>query len=169
MSETKQRFLDGLHTIKTLTGVSQSDFDTLKEAAPEATQWVDSVVQFFYDTIFAHARTAAVFHDGERPAREKTLQDWYLALFSFLFSAEASSVFSFFLKREEKPSLSLSFCSFLSVLFRDSCPYAWPENATNAKMINKAEIRMVLIFLIRAKRIKTGFIEKGHKGMPRPF
>ena len=64
MSETKQRFLDGLHTIKTLTGVSQSDFDTLKEAAPEATQWVDSVVQFFYDTIFAHARTAAVFHDG---------------------------------------------------------------------------------------------------------
>ena len=82
MSETKQRFLDGLHTIKTLTGVSQSDFDTLKEAAPEATQWVDSVVQFFYDTIFAHARTAAVFHDGERPAREQTLQDWYLALFS---------------------------------------------------------------------------------------
>ena len=78
MSEAKQAFLDGLNTIKTLTGVSQADFDTLKKAEPEASQWVDEVAQFFYDTLFAHARTAAVFHDGERPAREKTLKAWYL-------------------------------------------------------------------------------------------
>ncbi len=81
MSDAKQRFLDGLDTIKTLTGVSQRDFDTLKEAAPEATQWADEFTQHFYDTVFSYARTAAVFHTDERPDREKTLRDWYLALF----------------------------------------------------------------------------------------
>ncbi|WP_105317321.1 protoglobin domain-containing protein [Thermus tenuipuniceus] len=40
--------------------------------------WVDQVVQGFYDTLFAHPATRAVFREGERPAREKTLRDWYL-------------------------------------------------------------------------------------------
>lgn len=82
MSQVKQRYTAGLDTIKTLTGFSQQDFDTLKAVAPQATQWVDEIVQVFYDTLFAHARTAAVFHAGERPDREKTLHEWYLALFN---------------------------------------------------------------------------------------
>ncbi|MEN8241491.1 MAG: protoglobin domain-containing protein [Chloroflexota bacterium] len=89
MNDVKKRFMEGLDTIKTLTGVSQADFDLLKEAAPEANQWVDEVAKFFYDTLFAHPRTAAVFHDGERPAREKTLTAWYLALFSTANDDEA--------------------------------------------------------------------------------
>jgi len=40
--------------------------------------WVDAVVQGFYDTLFAHPATRAIFREGERPAREKTLRDWYL-------------------------------------------------------------------------------------------
>ncbi|MFN4070848.1 MAG: protoglobin domain-containing protein [Thermus caldifontis] len=40
--------------------------------------WVDTLVQGFYDTLFAHPATRAVFREGERPAREKTLRDWYL-------------------------------------------------------------------------------------------
>lgn len=40
--------------------------------------WVDQVVQGFYDTLFAHPPTRAIFREGERPAREKTLRDWYL-------------------------------------------------------------------------------------------
>ncbi len=32
----------------------------------------------FYDTLFAHPPTRAVFREGERPLREKTLRDWYL-------------------------------------------------------------------------------------------
>jgi hypothetical protein len=35
------------------------------------------VVQGFYDTLFAHAPTKAIFHDGERPAREQSLRDWW--------------------------------------------------------------------------------------------
>lgn len=40
--------------------------------------WVDAVVQGFYNTLFAHPATRAIFREGERPAREKTLRDWYL-------------------------------------------------------------------------------------------
>ena len=73
MSEIKQKFEAGLDTIKTLTGVSQTDFDTLRQAAPQAYAWVDEIVKIFYDTAFGHQRTAAVFHTGERPAREVVL------------------------------------------------------------------------------------------------
>ncbi|WP_053043578.1 globin family protein [Thermus filiformis] len=34
----------------------------------------DRIVQGFYDILFAHPRTAQVFREGERPAREKTLE-----------------------------------------------------------------------------------------------
>lgn len=40
--------------------------------------WTEELVQGFYDTLFAHPATARVFREGERPAREKTLRDWYL-------------------------------------------------------------------------------------------
>ena len=82
MTDVKKSFLEGLETIKTLTGVSQADFDTLKSAEPEASQWIGEITKAFYDTLFAHTRTANVFHDGERPARESTLTAWYLALFT---------------------------------------------------------------------------------------
>ena len=37
----------------------------------------EGVVPIFYDTLFAHPPTAAVFHDGERPIREKSLAAWW--------------------------------------------------------------------------------------------
>jgi hypothetical protein len=35
------------------------------------------VIESFYDTLYSHPPTAAVFVDGERPDREKTLSDWW--------------------------------------------------------------------------------------------
>lgn len=35
------------------------------------------VIQGFYDTIFAHPATRAIFAEGERPARELTLSHWW--------------------------------------------------------------------------------------------
>ena len=35
------------------------------------------VVKRFYDSLYAHPATSAVFVDGERPAREKTLIVWW--------------------------------------------------------------------------------------------
>lgn len=39
--------------------------------------WEDTVVQVFYDTLYAHGETRAIFHDGERPAREEMLRGWW--------------------------------------------------------------------------------------------
>lgn len=36
------------------------------------------VVKGFYDTVYAHPATSAIFVDGERPARELTLSHWWL-------------------------------------------------------------------------------------------
>lgn len=35
------------------------------------------VVKAFYDTVYGHPATSAVFVDGERPAREVTLSNWW--------------------------------------------------------------------------------------------
>ncbi|MCB0226164.1 MAG: hypothetical protein KDI02_20915, partial [Anaerolineae bacterium] len=61
MSKIKQSFEDGLNTITTLTGLTQADFDLLRQAAPQALQWGDDIVKMFYDTLYEHPRTAAVF------------------------------------------------------------------------------------------------------------
>ncbi len=37
----------------------------------------DELVKGFYDTLFAHAPTKAIFHDGERPEREASLKQWW--------------------------------------------------------------------------------------------
>ena len=37
----------------------------------------DQVIRAFYDTLYAHKPTAAVFVEGERPARELTLSHWW--------------------------------------------------------------------------------------------
>jgi len=39
--------------------------------------WEDGLVQGFYDALYGHETTRAVFGDGERPDREKTLRDWF--------------------------------------------------------------------------------------------
>ncbi len=39
--------------------------------------WTPELVQAFYDTLFAHPPTKAVFREGERPEREKTLEGWW--------------------------------------------------------------------------------------------
>lgn len=44
--------------------------DHLLELGPQ-------IVKSFYDTLFAHPETAAVFREGERPAREGTLVNWW--------------------------------------------------------------------------------------------
>ena len=37
----------------------------------------DALVAGFYDTLFTHPPTTAIFAEGERPAREQTLRDWW--------------------------------------------------------------------------------------------
>lgn len=37
----------------------------------------DDLITMFYDTLYAHPTTAVIFHDGERPERERTLREWW--------------------------------------------------------------------------------------------
>jgi len=37
----------------------------------------DDLVKTFYDSLFATPSTRKVFHEGERPEREKTLREWW--------------------------------------------------------------------------------------------
>ncbi len=48
----------------------------------------DAFVQGFYDTLFAHQPTAAVFREGERAEREKTLAFFYERVTEGLFGPE---------------------------------------------------------------------------------
>jgi len=48
----------------------------------------EDLVQGFYDTLFAHPPTRAIFREGERPLREKTLRDWYLRTLAGPFNGQ---------------------------------------------------------------------------------
>ena len=40
-------------------------------------QWEDPIISGFYDTLFGHGMTKAVFREGERPMREQSLRLWF--------------------------------------------------------------------------------------------
>ncbi|MER3557439.1 MAG: globin [Thermus sp.] len=48
----------------------------------------ESLVKGFYDTLFAHPTTRAIFQEGERPQREKTLQHWWRRTVEGPFNAQ---------------------------------------------------------------------------------
>ena len=80
-SNLRKEFLYTMKTIRSLTNVTQADFDLLREVASETSEWKDLVVKTFYDILFGEANTALIFGKGERATREKTLGNWYLDLF----------------------------------------------------------------------------------------
>ena len=48
----------------------------------------DKLVKDFYDILFAHPATAAVFREGERAIREKDMRDWWIRTVSGPFNEE---------------------------------------------------------------------------------
>jgi len=56
---------------------SEEDADVLIRNKDKLLEWEDGLIQGFYDSVFNHDTTRAVFTEGERPAREQTLRDWY--------------------------------------------------------------------------------------------
>jgi hypothetical protein len=81
MSDTIQALID-------LTGISYEDRLTLKSAADQTQQWAEEFVKMFYDTLFSYPPTQAVFQEGERPLREKTIKGWYLQVVRGEFDAQ---------------------------------------------------------------------------------
>jgi len=58
------------------TKLLDSDISIIRKNNDFLFSIADLIVKDFYDTLFAHKPTAAVFHEGERPIREKSLTDW---------------------------------------------------------------------------------------------
>lgn len=56
---------------------SDEDAEIILKYRDTMKTWEDGLVQGFYDSLYGHEVTRAVFSDGERPAREKTLRDWF--------------------------------------------------------------------------------------------
>lgn len=66
--------------ISPLIQYSEEDWQVLKSEADTIVQWGPEMVNVFYETLYAHGSTKAVFREGERPHLEKTLADWFLGV-----------------------------------------------------------------------------------------
>lgn len=60
------------------TKLSLEDISIIKKNKAFFFSIVDKIVIDFYDTLFANPQTKAIFHEGERPIREKSLKKWFV-------------------------------------------------------------------------------------------
>lgn len=56
---------------------SEEDARVIAEHKDFLLSLTEELVQAFYDSLFAHEPTRAVFREGERPKREETLRAWW--------------------------------------------------------------------------------------------
>ncbi len=68
---------EALHQMPPASRFAEADAAVLAKHRELLLSWEDELVERFYDTLFAHGPTSAVFQEGERPGREKTLQNWW--------------------------------------------------------------------------------------------
>lgn len=71
-----------LQDLTVLSGLTDDDYQILKDSAEQTQKWVNDFSQHFYDTLYGYAPTSHVFQPGERPDRESTLINWYLEVTS---------------------------------------------------------------------------------------
>ncbi len=69
-----------LQHLITLVGLTDEDWQVLRESYPITQTWADALAKEFYDVLFAYPPTAQVFQPDERPKREQTLKQWYLTV-----------------------------------------------------------------------------------------
>ncbi len=74
MNEITRQILD---QIPSNVKFSEEDAELLIKHKDKLLEWEDGLIEGFYDSLFNHDTTRAVFEEGERPAREQTLRDWY--------------------------------------------------------------------------------------------
>ncbi len=73
LAEITQQILDQMPQE---TRLAAYDIETIRANKDFLFKKAEMIVKDFYDTVFSHTETAAIFHEGERPAREKSLTDW---------------------------------------------------------------------------------------------
>ena len=58
------------------TKLTEKDIAIIKKNKDFLFSKASIIIKDFYDTLYANPATAAVFHEGERPTREKSLEAW---------------------------------------------------------------------------------------------
>jgi hypothetical protein len=77
MSKTLEIAREALQQMPPETRLRPEDAAVIARHKEILLSWMPELVQSFYDALFAHTPTRKIFHEGERPAREKTLVDWW--------------------------------------------------------------------------------------------
>ena len=70
------------------TKMNSRDIEVIKKNQEFLFSKADFIVTDFYDTVFSNPATKAIFHEGERPTREKSLKDWLVKTVTGDFSLE---------------------------------------------------------------------------------
>ena len=63
-----------------LIAYDETDWDTLASEGETIAKWIPELVAVFYDTLYESNGSKSIFHEGERPQLEKTLEDWVISL-----------------------------------------------------------------------------------------
>ncbi len=79
---------DILDQIPSTVRFNDEDAATILKHKDLMLSWEDGLVQGFYDNVFGHATTRAVFKEGERKTREESLANWYQRTVSGPFNTE---------------------------------------------------------------------------------
>ena len=77
MSKTLEIAREALQQMPPQTRLRPEDAAVIARHKELLLSWIPELVQGFYDALFAHTPTRKIFHEGERPAREQTLVDWW--------------------------------------------------------------------------------------------
>ncbi len=77
MTKLWQIAAEALEQMPPETRFRPEDEEVIQRHKENLLAWTPELVKAFYDTLFAHAPTKAVFREGERPDREKTLEEWW--------------------------------------------------------------------------------------------
>ncbi len=149
-------FSEVLKTLIELTGYAQEDAQILAQTKTVTAQWAEDFAKAFYDTLFGYPPTAAVFKPGERPAREKTLKDWYLRVVSgeiddgfWLWQWKVGLIH---IPRRVPNDYMLGMMSRVQQLFLQKCLEAFPQEQA---------VRVFLAFK-RVTDVVAGLIAEGY-------
>lgn len=153
---------DVLQSLTVLVRLSPDDLTVLRSAAGTTQAWTDDVVRSFYDTLFAHPGTRAVFSSEERPQREATLRGWYEEVTSGAvddaFWARQWFVGLVHIQRKVSNAFMLGMTSHVQQLFLERCLDAFEPARARAVFLAFKRVTDVVAGLI-AESYFVSYIE----------
>jgi len=76
------RTAEYVKTISGLINYEEADWDVLAAERETIKTWAPELIAAFYDTLYSLDDTRKVFHEGERPKLEATLEKWIVSILS---------------------------------------------------------------------------------------